>query len=69
MKIAKHGTAHQVEKLVSLYRGCVRRQENQDAVKRHLNRELTFRYGTDGCIIINARLPAAITHRPKKLPR
>ena len=58
MKIAKHGTAHHVEKLVSLYRGCIRRQENEDAVKQHLNRELTVRYGEDGCIIINGRLPA-----------
>jgi hypothetical protein len=58
MKIAKHGTAHHVEKLVSLYRGCIRRQENKEANKQHLNRELSIRYGTDGCIIINARLPA-----------
>ena len=58
MKIAKHGTAHHVEKLVSLYRGCIRRQENKDAIKQHLNRELSIVYGPDGCIIINARLPA-----------
>ena len=58
MHIAKHGTAHHVEKLVSLYRGCIRRQENQEANKQHLNRELTIWYGEDGCIIINARLPA-----------
>jgi len=58
MKIAKHGTAHHVEKLVSKYRTCVRRQENKEANIQHVNRELTVRYGADGCVIIHGRLPA-----------
>jgi hypothetical protein len=56
--IAKHGTAHHVEKLVAKYRGCIPRQDNQEANLQHMNRELTIRYGSDGCVIINARIPA-----------
>ena len=58
MMIAKHGTAHHVEKLVARYRGCIRRLDNQQADKQHMNRELTVRYGEDGTVIINGRLPA-----------
>ncbi len=56
MMIARHGTAHHVEKLVSKYRGCLRRQENQNANKQHQNRSVSIRHEDDGSIIITARL-------------
>lgn len=48
MKIAKHGTAHHVEKLVSNYRNCIRLQENQNANLQHQNRSVSIRYDDDG---------------------
>ncbi len=56
--ITKHGTAHHVEKLVSLYRGCKRRQDNDAANKAHEKRELQCHYDTDGCLVIHGRIPA-----------
>ncbi|NOX69631.1 MAG: DUF222 domain-containing protein [Gammaproteobacteria bacterium] len=56
--IAKHGTAHHVEKLVSLYRGCKRQQDNDAANIAHKKRELQCHYDTDGCLVIHGRIPA-----------
>ncbi len=56
--IAKHGTAHHVEKLVSLYRGCKRQQDNENANEAHRKRELQCHYDTDGCMVIHGRIPA-----------
>ncbi len=56
MMIAKHGTAHHVEKLVSKYRNCLRLQENQSANKQHQNRSVSIRHEDDGSIVIHARL-------------
>jgi len=56
--IAKHGTAHHVEKLVSLYRGCKRQQDNKNANEAHKKRELQCHYDTDGCLVIHGRIPA-----------
>jgi len=56
--IAKHGTAHHVEKLVSLYRGCKRQQDNENANEAHKKRELQCHYDTDGCLVIHGRIPA-----------
>jgi uncharacterized protein DUF222/HNH endonuclease len=55
MSVAKHGTAHHVEKLVSLYRGCVRRQDRQNANIQHLNRAVSIHYDDDGSMIIHGR--------------
>lgn len=57
--IAKHGTAHHVERLVSLYRGCKRQQDNENANEAHKKRELQCHYDTDGCLVIHGRIPAA----------
>ena len=57
--IAKYGTAHHVERLVSLYRGCKRQQDNENANKAHRKRELQCHYDTDGCLVIHGRIPAA----------
>ena len=56
--IAKHGTAYHVEKLVSLYRGCKRRQDNENANEAHRTRELRCYYDTDGCLVIHGQVPA-----------
>lgn len=58
LMIAKHGTAHHVEKLVSKYRMAKRLQDNQAADEQRNNRELTHYYDHDGCLVIKARLPA-----------
>jgi hypothetical protein len=58
LMIAKHGTAHHVEKLVSKYRMAKRLRDNQNADEQHKNRELTHYYDQDGCLVIKARLPA-----------
>jgi len=58
LMIARHGTAHHVEKLVSQYRRCVRLQETENANEQHKARELMYYYDENGCLVINARLPA-----------
>jgi len=57
MMIAKHGTAHHVEKLVSKYRSAKRVQDAAVA-EEYLERELSHYYDHDGCLVIKARLPA-----------
>lgn len=58
LMIARHGTAHHVEKLVSKYRRCQRLQDPEDADWQHEKRELTCRFDDDGSMIIRGRLPA-----------
>jgi hypothetical protein len=58
LMIARHGTAHHVEKLVSKFRTAKRMQDAKTADEQHKNRELTHYYDHDGCLVINARLPA-----------
>ena len=56
--IAKYGTAHHVEKLCSLYRGCKRQQDTENANEAHKMRELHCHYDTNGCLVIHGRVPA-----------
>jgi hypothetical protein len=58
MMIAKHGTAHHVEKLVSKYRGAKRMQDAAVADEQYRDREFDHYYDHDGCLVIKARLPA-----------
>lgn len=58
MMIAKHGTAHHVEKLVSKYRTAKRLQEAGLAEEQYQGRELTHYHDHDGCLVIKARMPA-----------
>jgi len=58
LMIAKHGTAHHVEKLVSKYRTAKRVQDASAANEQHRDRELSHYYDHDGCLVIKARLPA-----------
>ena len=58
LMIAKHGTAHHVEKLVSKYRTAKRVQDAAAADEQFRDRELSHYYDHDGCLVIKARLPA-----------
>jgi len=58
LMIAKHGTAHHVEKLVSKYRTAKRVQDASVANEQHRDRELSHYYDHDGCLVVKARLPA-----------
>jgi hypothetical protein len=58
LMIAKHGTAHHVEKLVRLSRRAERLQDTEAAQERHDNRQLSYRYDHDGCLVIKGRFPA-----------
>jgi len=58
MMIAKHGTAHHVEKLVSKYRTAKRLQDATAADEQYRDRELSHYYDHDGCLVIKARMPA-----------
>jgi hypothetical protein len=58
LSIARHGTAHHVEKLVSQYRRCVRLQDTKNANEQHEARELSYHYDENGCLVITAKLPA-----------
>ena len=58
LMLAKHGTAHHVEKAVSKYRVAKRLQDAELANEQYNNREVTHYYDHDGCLVIKARLPA-----------
>ena len=58
LMIARHGTAHHVEKLVSKYRYAKRLQDAGLADEQHRDRELIHYYDHDGCLVIKARMPA-----------
>ena len=58
LMIAKHGTAHHVEKLVRLYRRAERLQDTEAAKERHDNRQLSHHYDEDGCLVIKGRFSA-----------
>ena len=58
LMIARHGTAHHVEKLVSKYSRAKRLQETEAANEQYASRELGYFYDDDGALVINARLPA-----------
>jgi len=58
LMIMKHGTAHHVEKLVRLYRRAERLQDTEAAKERHDNRQMSYHYDEDGCLVIKGRFPA-----------
>jgi hypothetical protein len=58
LMIARHGTAHHVEKLVAKYRVAKRLQDADAVNAQYRDRELTHYYDQDGCLVIKARLPA-----------
>jgi hypothetical protein len=58
LMIAKRGTAHHVEKLVSRYRRVERLKDAEAACTTYDNRRLDYHYDSDGCLVIKGRFPA-----------
>ena len=58
LSVAKHGTAHHVEKLVSRYRRVERLREAESACTAYDSRQLNYHYDSDGCLVIKGRFPA-----------
>lgn len=57
LMVAEHGTAHHLEKLVAKYRRVEKLQDADYAEEIHHNREVTYYYDHDGCLVLQARLP------------
>ncbi len=58
LMIARHGTAHHVEKLVSTFRTAKRLQDPELVRASHENRYLSYYYDEDGALVMKARMPA-----------
>ena len=58
LMIAKYGTAYHVEKLVSQYRGVLRRRDAEAACTAYDNRQLNYYFDGDGSLVIKGRFPA-----------
>ncbi|MDX1481871.1 MAG: DUF222 domain-containing protein [Woeseiaceae bacterium] len=58
LSVATYGTAHHVEKLVSLTRRAQRLQDDATAEAAYQARELSVRYDETGAMILNGRFPA-----------
>jgi hypothetical protein len=58
MMIAKHGTAHHVEKLVSQFRRCKRLQDTENANRQQASRSVQCYFDDDGSMVIKGRVPA-----------
>ena len=54
---AKHGTANQLERLVSQYRRAKKFEDRDFAFDQYRAREAEWRYDEDGCVVIKAKLP------------
>jgi len=60
LSIARHGTAHHVETLVSGYRRAVRLDDDEIGEKQHKNRSLHYHWDVDGSVVIEGRFPAEV---------
>ena len=58
LNIARYGTAYHVERFVSQYRRIEKLREPGFAQELHEQREVTYHYDSDGCLVIKARIPA-----------
>ena len=58
LMIAEHGTAYHVAALVSKYRRCQRLEDLENANRQHAERRVSYRFDADGCLVLNACLPA-----------
>ncbi len=58
LMLATHGTAHHVERLVAQYRRAEKLQDPEFANDLHQQREVTYYYDHDGCLMMKARIPA-----------
>jgi hypothetical protein len=60
LTIARHGTAHHVETLVSGYRRSVRLSDEEVAEKQFKNRSLHYHFDDDGSLVINGRFQGEV---------
>jgi hypothetical protein len=60
LMIARHGTAHHVETLVSGYRRACRLNDAEIAEKQFQSRSFSYRYDDDGSVVFNGRLPPEV---------
>ena len=58
LMVATHGTAHHVERLVAQYRRAKKLEDAEFAMDMHEQREVTYYYDHDGCLVMKARIPA-----------
>jgi len=58
LHLAKHSTAHHVEKIVAKFRTAKRLQETDLAQEQHDSRQLNYHYDADGSLVIKGRFPA-----------
>lgn len=60
LNIALHGTAHQVETLVRIYRRATEAEELSREHQQQMNREVRYCWDYDGSLVLKARLPAEV---------
>ncbi|MCU0974866.1 MAG: HNH endonuclease [Steroidobacteraceae bacterium] len=58
LEVARHGTAHHVERLVRAYRRALDAQELAREARQQAERRLTWHHDDDGTLVVSARLPA-----------
>jgi len=58
LMVAHHGTAHYVERLVAQYRRAKKLQDTEFAMDQYRQREVSYYYDHDGCLVMKARIPA-----------
>jgi hypothetical protein len=57
LNLCKHGTAHQVERIVCLYRRARKYEDRDFLIGQFARREVTWQYDDDGSVVIKAKLP------------
>lgn len=55
LNVARHDTAHHIEKMVRNYRRCVRRKLLQEERRNHALRELSWHIADDNCWVMKGR--------------
>src|SRR5271156_1102007 len=58
LMVARHGTAHHVERLVRGYRRAQEAEELSREAQQHTNRALHYWFAEDGSLVLRGRLPA-----------
>lgn len=58
LEVARHGTAHHVERLVRGYRRALDAQELAREARQQSERKFTWYHDDDGALVVSARLPA-----------
>ncbi len=66
LRIAEHGTASHVERLVRAYRRCQEAEELSREARQQQNRSVMYRYDDDGSLLLTCRLPAEVGEKVLK---